>query len=469
MTTNPCRLCAPLGAVLVFKGFRGMMPILHGSQGCATYIRRYLISHFREPVDVGSSSFTEQTAIFGGKQQLLTAIENIRQRYAPEVIGIASTCLSETIGDDVSLFLRDLQSDDLPVVTVSTPSYNGSHVLGFKESCAAILQRFLACSPRDDVGRVENAGSSGGKARSHSGGADRSDAASLTGSVNRMLMVPAMVSPADLRHLRELAESFGVELVLAPDYSDTLDGGSWNVYHPISPGGTPVLALATLRPGDPWVVLESAPGNFAALSPATAVCSDRLGGDAGTSLPYPVGIEATDRLVTFLEQRSGRPAPGWIESERARLLDSYADLHKYLGELRVAIVADGDLADGLVRLFSEVGADIRLVACPDEASGLAGRLEESGTEFVGEVDYGEIEEHLAGQNIDVIVASSKAYKAARALEVPLLRVGFPIHDRVGGARTLHLGYRGTQQLLDRVVNTVLEHRQAESAVGYTYL
>ena len=120
MTTNPCRLCAPLGAVLAFKGFRGMMPILHGSQGCATYIRRYLISHFREPVDVASSSFTEQTAIFGGKQQLLTAIANVRDRYSPEVIGIASTCLSETIGDDVSLFLKELETGDLPVVTVST-------------------------------------------------------------------------------------------------------------------------------------------------------------------------------------------------------------------------------------------------------------------------------------------------------------------------------------------------------------
>jgi nitrogenase molybdenum-iron protein alpha/beta subunit len=51
-TQNACKLCAPLGAALVFKGIRGAVPLLHGSQGCSTYIRRYLISHFREPVDI---------------------------------------------------------------------------------------------------------------------------------------------------------------------------------------------------------------------------------------------------------------------------------------------------------------------------------------------------------------------------------------------------------------------------------
>ena len=59
---NPCKVCAPLGASLAFKGVEGAVPLLHGSQGCATYIRRYLISHFREPVDIASSSFDEMAA-----------------------------------------------------------------------------------------------------------------------------------------------------------------------------------------------------------------------------------------------------------------------------------------------------------------------------------------------------------------------------------------------------------------------
>ena len=40
--------------------------------------------------------------------------------------------------------------------------------------------------------------------------------------------------------------------------------------------------------------------------------------------------------------------------------------------------------------------------------------------------------------------------------MPLVRVGFPIHDRIGGQRILHVGYRGTQQLFDRIVNALIE-------------
>ena len=56
-TRNACKLCTPLGACLVFRGVEGCIPFLHGSQGCSTYIRRYMIGHFREPIDIASSSF----------------------------------------------------------------------------------------------------------------------------------------------------------------------------------------------------------------------------------------------------------------------------------------------------------------------------------------------------------------------------------------------------------------------------
>ena len=44
-----------------------------------------------------------------------------------------------------------------------------------------------------------------------------------------------------------------------------------------------------------------------------------------------------------------------------------------------------------------------------------------------------------------------------------------IHDRVGGARMLHLGYRGTQQLFDRITNALIEAKQEASTVGYFYM
>jgi nitrogenase molybdenum-iron protein NifN len=69
---------------------------------------------------------------------------------------------------------------------------------------------------------------------------------------------------------------------------------------------------------------------------------------------------------------------------------------------------------------------------------------------------------------DFLIGSSKGYSVARELDLPLIRVGFPIHDRIGGQRILHLGYRGAQQLFDAVTNTLLERAQERSPVGYSY-
>ena len=92
-TVNPCTVCAPLGAALVTAGVRDAVSLLHGAQGCATYIRRYLISHFREPIDVASSSFGESQTVFGGEANLHRALDNIGQQYHPRLITVATTCV----------------------------------------------------------------------------------------------------------------------------------------------------------------------------------------------------------------------------------------------------------------------------------------------------------------------------------------------------------------------------------------
>ena len=80
-TRNACKLCAPFGSTLVFKGIEGALPFIHGSQGCATYIRRYMISHFREPVDIASSSLGESATIFGGRKNLSAGLKNDWGKY----------------------------------------------------------------------------------------------------------------------------------------------------------------------------------------------------------------------------------------------------------------------------------------------------------------------------------------------------------------------------------------------------
>ena len=65
-----------------------------------------------------------------------------------------------------------------------------------------------------------------------------------------------------------------------------------------------------------------------------------------------------------------------------------------------------------------------------------------------------------------MIGSSKGYPMARKLGKPLVRVGFPIHDRIGANRILHLGYRGANDLLDRITNTRIAAIQDGDPNGY---
>ncbi len=97
------------------------------------------------------------------------------------------------------------------------------------------------------------------------------------------------------------------------------------------------------------------------------------------------------------------------------------------------------------------------------------RLYGSGPEILLEdTDFEALRQVVAEAKPDMLIGNSKGYSLSRALDIPLVRVGFPIHDRFGAARVQVCGYRGTQMLFDRIVNTVIEKRQAES-IGYPYM
>ena len=111
LTINPANTCQPIGAMYAAFGIHGCLPHSHGSQGCCSYHRSALSRHFREPVMAATSSFSEGSSVFGGSANLLQAIDTIFSVYNPEVVAIHTTCLSETIGDDLNQIVSKAGDD----------------------------------------------------------------------------------------------------------------------------------------------------------------------------------------------------------------------------------------------------------------------------------------------------------------------------------------------------------------------
>jgi len=448
-TRNPCKACAPLGATLVMRGIAGALPFLHGSQGCATYMRRYLISHFREPMDIATSGFSEASTVFGGGANLHQGLDNVTSQYHPALIGIATTCLTETIGEDVHGLLHEYQakskSDEHPVlVHVSTPSYNGTHVDGFNDAVREVVEQLA------ERGATPSA--------------------YVTNFVN---LFPGMVSTADLRFLKEVAADFAMPITLFPDYSESLDGPSMDKYKKIPDGGTTIEAIRATASAKASIefgrTLRTKRTAASFLQEKFEVPAKRIG--------MPIGIHESDVFFAAMEKITGLKTPEKYKQERGRLVDAYVDGHKYLFGKRALVFGDEDLVVGLASFLAETGV-VPVLCASGGKSGALGRSIAEVTTHVREnivvregVDFMTMAEEVELKDLkpDFIIGSSKGAKLARELGVPLIRVGFPIHDRIGGQRVLHLGYSGAQQLFDLVVNTLLELKQDSNSIGYSYL
>jgi nitrogenase molybdenum-iron protein NifN len=447
---NSCKLCSPLGASLVYKGILRCIPLLHGSQGCATYIRRYLISHYREPVDIASSNFSESSTIFGGESQFHEAINNVWKQYEPAMIGVASTCVSDTIGEDVDRYIQGLgdwmNAHKTQLVYTSTPSYQGCHEEGYWRTVYSVVKTMCTRGLLGGVSIDENRGF-------------------------HLNIVTSMGSPADLRHLKRYVQMFGLSYTLFPDYSETMDNPTWNQFKLFPEGGTTTeeiaamgLASATIEMGiDTTKRTRSSAGVW--LQNERKVPLHRM-------LP-PIGVRLNDEWVNFLRECSAWPVPSEIKNARGRLLDSMADGHKYVFGKKAVLVGELDFCAAMCSFFAELGIVPVIVATAGRDSDFPALLQQwfpkHQIRVFMDADYESVRELGREYSPDLIVGNSKGQVLASDWNVPVIRCGFPVHDRVGGPRFLHYGYEGAQNILDQIINALLDKKQKEAAVEYKYM
>lgn len=428
---DQCHMCMPLGGVIAFKGIEDTMVLVHGSQGCSTYMRLTNVEHYHEPVDVASSSLNEKQTIYGGEKNLKTALNNVIRVYDPKVIGVLTTCLTETMGEDLNRIIAawrtETGNDVTDIIPVSTPSYDQTHTEGFWATTRAVIAYYA----KPDV-------------PTHS----------------RVNVIIPHISTADIRAIQDLLALWGVEYTMVPDYSMTLDRPFAGRYRKIPDGGTPPAEMKEMG-GAPLTIqfgCTCEPGN----SPG-AYLRDTFGVPL-VNLPLPVGIENTDRFMEVLEEHTGRTLPERLRYERGWLIDAMADSHKYNASARPLIYGEPELVYAYTCACLENGAVPPVIATGTPHS----RIGEMLTERLAEVDekplildgadFSEIEAAALDTGVTVAIGHSGGRHLTEKHGIPIVRAGFPVHDRVGGQRILSMGYAGTLAFLDRFTNTILEKK-----------
>lgn len=415
VAVNPLKYSQPVGATLAFLGIKGILPILHGSPGCSAFTKVALISHLGEIIPVSTTAMTEVTTILGGEDNVKQAIINLVEKYQPEILGVYTTGLTETRGDDIARFLKDLRREQanfqsLPIVLVSTPDFKGSLQDGFAATVESIVKEI----PQKRNKRWEQ--------------------------IN--ILTSSAFTPGDVEEFKEIISDFGLNAIIIPDISGLLDVNLDAACSAVTTSGITLEKLSSA--GDSIFTLalgESMRG-------AARILQQKFG------IPYDVlteltGLEATDKFLYALSQISGKKVPDKYLRQRRHLQDLMLKNHLCFGCKRVALALEPDLLWSIVHFLQSLGVQIH-AAVTSARSPLLERLN------IASVTIGDLEDfELLASGADLLIANSHAASLAQRLNIPLYRQGIPIFDRLGYSESIKIGYRGSMQVLFDVANLLM--------------
>lgn len=412
---NPIKLSQPMGALLCFLGIKNCMPLMHGAQGCASFSKVFFTRHFSDPIAVQTTAVNDITAVIdGGDYSISEAVKNITKKVKPDLVGLFTTGMTETKGDDIkgaTFLLKDTQL----MAYVHTPDFEGGLESGFAKSVEAVIEQLI--EPKNIL------------------------------NTQKALLIPNVnLTPIEVEKIKEQISLFGFEVFALPDLSESLDGHLGLKQGALSSGGISVEDIKEL--GDSAVVItigdsvKKAGMKFLEINQK----SKHLHFDTISGL-----LKADEFYKSLLEYKNiSRPNPS-IVRWRKRLQDALLDTHFAFGGTNVVIALEADQALSIATTIIEAGANIKTVVLPTKSNVLAGLACENI--IVG--DFEDVENAL--EESDLLISNFHGERIAHKHKKALVLRGFPNYETVGNQLVNDTLYEGSCYLLFEVANIINNH------------
>lgn len=418
LVTQPLKTSAATGATVATLGFRGSIPLLHGSQGCAAFSKIYLISHFREPIPIQNTAIDQISAVMGGDENLSQALALLCQKHSPELVSVMTTGLTEMQGTDLVRIITDFklshpEFESTNIVHMNTPDFTGSMQTGF----AHAVDRIIRQTVKEPSGEVRE-----------------------KKQVNVLCSVAMTV--ADIEILKRYLEAFDLNAIVVPDISLSMDGHmAKEDYSPTSMGGTSMYEVEMMSESIATIVVGES-------MLRSAKWLEKRFGIPIVKTDMAMGIESADQFIMALAEISGNLVPSWISRERKRLQDAMVDSHFFLTTASISLGLEPDLAAGYVGLLNSVGAKVSRLVTTIETKGVK-KL------HVEEVIVGDLSMLLpGGTKVDAVISNTHAAHICEP-DIPVIRAGYPCHDQFGNMDVRQFGYEGSRERLFALANRLL--------------
>lgn len=415
LQVNPFKLSQPMGATLAFLGVDKCMPLMHGALGCTSFTKVYFTRHFAEPIAIQTTAVNDVTAILdGGDYSIVESVKNITRKVSPSLIGLHTTGLTETKGDDIRGVAAKI---DFPLVYVNTPDYEGGLESGWALATKAMIEQLVEPSGIID---------------------DR-----------KLALLPHVsLTPLEVEKIKDFIALFGFEVLALPDLSTSLDGHLGEKQAALSSGGITVEQIRRL----------ATVGRVISVGDSMRDCAKTLRKKNPFIRHYHFdhvnGLDATDALVELLMKETGivQPHPS-IVRWRKRLQDAMLDCHFSLGQTRILAAVEPDHLAGLCQSLHEAGGRIT-VALSTVASPLLEKIPARRV-MVGDLEDAE----NMRDEFDLIVSNFHAEALAHRFRKGLVSRGFPAWEHhLGNSLKNDVLYEGGAYLLFEAANTAERQR-----------
>ena len=398
LQVNPFKLSQPMGATLAFLGVDGCMPLMHGGQGCTSLTKVFFTRHFCEPIAIQTSAVTDAIAVLdGGDYSIVESVKNITQKVTPGLIGLLTTGLAETKGDDIRGVAAQI---GYPLVTVNTPDYEGGFESGWALTCKAMIEQL-----------VEPA---------------------MAADDNKLVLLPHIsLTPIEVEKIKEFIEAFGFNVLVLPDLSTSLDGHLGDKQAALSSGG---IAVADIRKlGDAGLTISVGDS----MQSCAAALLKKNPGMRHHHFSHLLGLDASDALTEMLLAETGFSGPPLAVARwRRRLQDAMLDSHFSLGQTRFLVAAEPDQLVGLCQSLYDVGGKVTVAISTVDSPRLQKLVADKV--LVGDLEDAE----SLADSYDLIVGNGHCEALAHRRHKGLVLRGFPNWEQVGNPLKNDVLYEG---------------------------
>ncbi|WP_345991783.1 nitrogenase iron-molybdenum cofactor biosynthesis protein NifN [Sulfurimonas sp. HSL-1716] len=416
LQVNPIKHSQPMGAALAFMGIRNCLPLMHASQGCASYTKVFFTRHFNEPIAMYNTSVSDITAVLdGGDYSVLMSIENITQKNSsmkPELIGLHTTGLTETKGDDVRSIGTHVE---IPYCYVNTPDFEGGMESGWALTAKALIQQHTVAV--EDV------------------------------KPNKLLLLPHVsIQPAEIEKVKECCESFGFHTLALPDLSTSLDGCLSDGQGKLGTGAIGIEDIRELASCSTVITLGSS------MKIAAEALLKKNPNITHLHFDHLMGLSMNDNFVASLMKiRQIDPTP-LLKRWRGRLQDAMLDSHFLIGSSTFVITGEPDMCAGICETLQSAGGTVNAVIATVYSPVL--KTIKAKNVFVGDLE--DAQEYF--KDADLVIGNFHAERILHSQKkhTGLILRGFPNYEELGNQLKNDQLYEGSTYFLFEVANKLRE-------------